>query len=195
MRNTLLVMIILYLSCLGSASAEKNNKPSCPASHLKIPRGLQIQANLGTSFWTGYVADYSKPGVGLAVITSYEFFDWLAAFASWHSGIHSTDQPYPPAQSSFSTNALHLGARLSIELGSFDLFAKGGAGGLWSEPNILVRIKNFPQEMDISWLGGIGFIWHTPRRHFWIGAEASAMGVSGFDQSWIMVSASIGITI
>jgi hypothetical protein len=115
--------------------------------------------------------------------------------AGWCTGFYDTDQPNPPAPGSFATHALHGSLRLGLPLATFDLYLRGGAGWMWSQPDILVRIPEFDSQLRLSWLGGAGFTWHTPRRHVWVGLEGNALGAGGLPGVMIVGTVVLGVTL
>jgi len=189
-RSLFVCALILAAPTTGAGAAESacNRPPS-------VPRGLTVRAGLGAAVWTGAVGEASRTGVAFSFGVGYELFSWLAVEANWSAGFHGTDAPFPPAPGAFATQALNLGARLTLPLEPFDLFLRGGAGWSWSRPNILVRIDDFASEPSLSWLGGLGFSWHTPRRRIWIGLECNAIGQIGLPSIWIVTNTVIGVTL
>jgi hypothetical protein len=121
--------------------------------------------------------------------------EWLAIEASWTTGFNATDQPRPPAPGAFATYLFHAGLRANLPLDRFDLFLRGGVGLQWSTPDILVRVDGFDSRVHLSWLGGLGFYWHTPHRRFWIGLEADAMGGLEFPGILLTGFAVVGCTL
>lgn len=188
------IILTLTLVLAGAAGTSPAAEPVC-GGPPPVPRGLVIRAGLGAAAWTGDVGGDSHTGVAFTFGAGYEFFRWLAVEANWSAGFHQTAQPFPPAPGAFSTQALSLGARLTLPLEPFDLFIRGGAGWSWSRPNILVRTDDFASEPRFSWLGGLGFSWHTPRRRIWIGLECSAIGQVDLPAIWIITNAVIGVTL
>ncbi len=189
-RLTMAYFLILTTPASVSMAAE----PVCGRAP-SVPRGLAVRAGLGAAVWTSTVGEDSRTGVAFSFGAGYEFFSWLAVEATWSAGFHETDAPFPPAPGTFATQALSLGARLTLPLEPFDLFLRGGAGWSWSSPDILVRIDDFASEPRLSWMGGLGFSWHTPRRRIWIGIESSAIGQIGLPSVWIVTNAVIGVTL
>jgi hypothetical protein len=189
MRN--IALLALLLTALPAGAEEEK----CPPVKPEVLRGPVVRAALGSAVWVGEVGEQSRPGFGITIGAGYEFFSWLALEVSWSSGTHDTDQPAPPAPGSFSTHAVHGGLRLGVPVGSFDIFLRGGAGWMWSRPNILVRIEKFDGQARLGWMGGAGFTWHTPRRHVWIGLEGSVLGAVDFPGMLIMAGAVIGVTL
>jgi hypothetical protein len=166
----------------------------CQPAEPAVARGLVVRTALGPAFWTDRVGSASKPGLGFVFGAGYELFSWLALEVNWSSGFHDTNQPRPPAPGSFATYALHAGLRANVPIGPFDIVARGGGGFMLAQPDILVRISAFDGQARLSWLGGLGFVWHTPRRRVWIGLEATAIGAGGFPGTLIMASTLIGVT-
>jgi len=189
-----LIRLALVAGLLAQALPVSAQPPECQPAEPAVPRGLVIRTALGPAFWTDSVGGASEPGLGFVFGAGYEFFSWLAVEINWASGFHDTNQKRPPAPGSFSTHALHAGARVNLPLGPFDIFLRGGGGFLLAEPDILVRISAFDGQPRLSWLGGLGFVWHTPRRRVWIGLEATAIGAGGFPGTLILSSALIGVT-
>jgi len=199
-----IVLVALLLAVLparaeagsGSVPADETaGEPECPPIKPDVLRGPVVRAAVGSAIWVGEVGEQSRPGFGITIGAGYEFFSWLALELSWSSGAHDTDQPAPPAPGSFSTHAVHGGLRLGVPVGSFDIFLRGGAGWMWSRPNILVRIEKFDGQVRAAWMGGAGFTWHTPRRHVWVGLEGSVLGAVDFPGMMIMAGAVIGVTL
>ncbi len=171
------ISLCVLLLCSSFALGGQNQ---CPEPPLAIPRGLYISANLGPAFWLGDVGKYSKPGLGFSFSLAYEWFSFLATEVTYNVGMNETDQRSPPAPGSFTTHGFYAGLRLNLPVQRFDLFARGGIGTQWSTPDILVRLDGFDKDAHLAWLGGLGFVWHTPRRHFWLGLESRAMGAVDF---------------
>jgi hypothetical protein len=166
----------------GSGTAQE---AACPPWEPESLRGWQVRTAVGPAIWFGDIGQVSHPGLAFSFETGYEFFSWLAVEASFLSGYHSTNQPAPPLPGTFNTQALHAGLRLSLPLGAFDLFLRGGVGLMWSRPDILVRIESFDGQTQFGWRGGLGFYAHTPRRRVFLGAEVSALG--GMDVAGILL--------
>ncbi len=189
------LLLIGLLALAAPTLAEDAPGPSCPAAEPAVPRGLVLRSSLGPAVWVGDVGRDSRPGVAFTFGAAWEFLPYLAVEASYRSGMHDTDQPRPPSAGSFTTHAFHAGARVGGPVDTFDLFVRGGVGFQWSTPDILVRVDGFDSDSRLSWLGGLGFTWHTPRRRFWIGFEADAMGGVGFPGILITAAAVIGCTL
>ena len=168
---------------------------ACPTAEPAVPRGLVLRSAVGPAFWVGDIASDSRPGIAFTFGAAWEFFPYLAVEADYRAGMHDTAQPRPPSAGSFTTHALHAGVRAGGPVDSFDLFVRGGVGMQWSTPDILVRVDGFDSDSRLSLLGGLGFTWHTPRRRFWIGFEADAMGGLGFPGIMITAAAVIGATL
>ncbi len=194
-RRVCTLVTVWSLLALAGAARSGSEPPACPEPPSGVPRGLFIRSALGPAVWFGSVGRDSKPGLAFSFGAGWEFFSWLAVEAAWTAGFHDTDQPRPPAPGSYTTHAFHGGLRFGLPLGRFDLFLRGGAGVQWSRPDILVRIERFDAQSRFSWLGGLGFTWHTPRRHFWIGLQADAMGALDFPGVLVTVSGAVGCTL
>ncbi len=182
------------------AAADPSGSPdpaptACPDPAPRVPRGLILRSALGPAVWLGEVGADSRPGLAFTFAAGWELWDFLAIEAAYRAGFHETDQPQPPAPGAFTTHALHGGLRLGWPLQRFDLFARGGVGVQWSTPDILVRVDGFDGDRRLSWLGGLGMIWHTPRRRFWIGFEADAMGGVGLPGVLLTVAGVVGCTL
>lgn len=187
--------IALLALLLAAAFPVRAGEVKCEPVKPKVLRGPVVRAAIGPAFWIGEVGQDSRPGFGLTFGAGYEFTSWLALEISWSSGTHDTDQPVPPAPGSFSTHAVHGGLRLGVPVGPFDIFLRGGAGWMWSRPNILVRVEKFDGQVRIGWLGGAGVTWHTPRRHVWVGLEGNVLGAVDFPGMMIMAGVVIGVTL
>jgi hypothetical protein len=202
-RSVALLALLLAASfpAVSSAGTETDLAPiraeevKCEPVKPKVLRGLAVRAALGPAFWIGEVGKDTRPGFAFTFGAGYEFTSWLALELSWSSGAHDTDQPAPPAPGSFSTHAVHGGLRLGVPVGSLDLFLRGGAGWMWSRPNILVRVEKFDGQVRIGWLGGAGVTWHTPRRHVWVGLEGNVLGAVDFPGMLILAGVVIGVTL
>ncbi len=178
-----------------SAGQDATAPADCPDPADRVPRGLTLRSALGPAVWLGAVGADSRPGLAFTFAAGWELWDFLAIEAAYRAGFHETDQPHPPAAGAFTTHALHGGLRLGWTLERFDLFARGGIGVQWSAPDILVRVENFDGRSRLSWLGGLGMTWHTPRRRFWIGIETDAMGGVGFPGVLLTVAGVVGCTL
>jgi hypothetical protein len=188
------LLVVLAIALLGPAAAAAP-EADCPPPPEAIPRGLQVRAAIGPAIWTGQVGANSRVGFSFSLQAAYELWPFLALEATWNSAVHETDQPPPPLPGTFSTHALHGGLRLALPLGRFDLFARGGVGLQWTRPDILVRIEGFDSDFKLGWLGGAGFVWHTPRKHFWLGLEGDAQGAVGFPDVLVSVHLLVGWTL
>jgi len=193
-RAELILLVVGLLGWAGSAGAEQPTA-SCPAAEPAVPRGLALRSSLGPAVWVGQVGRNSRPGIAFTFGAAWEFLPYLAIEADYRAGMNDTDQPRPPAAGSFTTHALHAGLRVGGPVDAFDLFVRGGVGLQWSSPDILVRVAGFDSDSHLSWLGGAGFTWHTPRRRFWIGLEADAMGAKDFPGIMITAAGVIGCTL
>jgi hypothetical protein len=195
LRTLPAVLLGMFLAVPATPVARAEQPPACEPQEPRVPRGFSVRTALGPAFWTGDVGGDSHPGMMFVFGAGYELFSWLAVEATWASGFHETDQPRPPAPGSFATHVLNGGLRLALPLEPFDLFLRGGAGIMWSRPDILVRIPRFDGKTRVGWLGGAGFNWHTPRRHVWIGLEVDALGAVDFPGILVLASAVIGVTL
>ena len=149
---------------------------------------------VGPAFWSGKIGENSRPGPGVALGIGFELFSWLSVEASWLTSIHLTNRPYPPSRDSFSTHAFHGGIRFVLPLGRFDLYLRGGAGGWFGVPDVLVHIKGLKQELRFSWLGGLGVLYHTLRKRFWIGLAGDVVGTHDRDDMLFMAALMLGCT-
>ncbi len=193
MKKLLLLLLIIWSLWPALTKAEL---PPCTVVEPQALRGWLFKAAMGPAVWTGPVGESSALGIGLTLGTGYEFLSWLAVEATWTSGLHDTRQPSPPAPGSFATHAFHFGGRLAWPMYPFDFFVRGGAGWTWSIPNILIRIEEFDGQAQLSWLGGAGIIWHTPRRRVWLGLECNAIGaINSALGTWIVSTAVLGVTL
>lgn len=170
-------------------------EPDCPPLQPGFPRGLQVRTAIGTGFFLGEVGRYSRPGLSVVLAADYEIFSFLALEAEYRLGLNATAQPEPPAPGNFTTQAATAGLRLALPLGRFDLFLRGGAGLLWSGPDILVRVPDFDGKTRVGWMGGLGFLYHTPRPRVFLGLEASCLGGVGFPGYYLSVNAVLGATL
>jgi hypothetical protein len=177
------------------ASAAVRAEPACPPLPAGFPRGLQARTAIGTGFFLGEVGRDSQPGLSIVLGLEYEIFSFLAVEAEYRLGWNATAQPEPPAPGEFMTQAATAGLRLSLPLGRFDLFLRGGAGVLWSGPDILVRVEGFDARARIGWMGGMGFLYHTPRPRIFLGLEASCLGGIGYPGIYLTVNALLGATL
>lgn len=177
------------------ASTAARAENSCPPLPAGFPRGLQVRSAVGTGFFLGEVGRDSQPGLSIALGLDYEIFSFLALEAEYRLGWNATAQPEPPAPGEFMTQAATAGLRLSLPLGRFDLFLRGGAGVLWSGPDILVRVEGFDARARIGWMGGMGFLYHTPRPRVFLGIEASCLGGAGYPGYYLTVNALLGATL
>lgn len=189
------LLLIGSLALAAPAAAEDAPGAKCPSAEPAVPRGLVLRSSLGPAVWVGQIGRDSRPGVAFTFGAAWEFLPYLAVEVDYRTGMHETDQPRPPSSGSFTTYAFHAGARVGGPVDSFDLFVRGGVGFQWSTPDILVRVDGFDSDSRLSWLGGLGFSWHTPRRRFWIGFEADAMGGVDFPGIMITAAAVIGCTL
>jgi hypothetical protein len=184
----------LLLSLLFFAPTGKTDEKQCPDPRPSVLRGAYARTTLGTAFWLGDIGKNSKPGLAFGLSAGYEFFSWLSLESSWQMSIHQTMQASPPSPGTFNSQAFHLNARFNLPLRMFDLYARGGGGWIWSQPNILVRVGNFDTKAHFSWLGGLGVVLHTTRRHVWLGIEGDILGAGSFPGTLINTTATIGIT-
>ncbi|HOX44601.1 MAG TPA: hypothetical protein PK668_13460 [Myxococcota bacterium] len=197
-RLALASCLALGLLAPGAGRAEEAPAPEgaeCPAPEDAIPRGLQLRASVGPAVWVGAVGPMADVGAVFSFQAAYELWPYLAVEAAWTSALHDTDQPAPPQPGTFTTHAAHGGLRLALPLGRFDLFARGGVGVQWVRPDILVRVEGFDGDLRLGWLGGLGFVWHTPQRHLWLGLEADAQGALGFPGILLTAHALLGWTL
>jgi hypothetical protein len=197
-RAARLAILALVPALSLAARAEETPAPEdteCPAPEDAIPRGLQLRASVGPAVWVGDVGPQAEVGAVFTFLAAYEVWPYLAVEAAWTSALHDTDQPAPPQPGTFTTHAAHGGLRLALPLGRFDLFARGGVGVQWVRPDILVRVEGFDGDVRLGWLGGLGFAWHTPRRHIWLGLEADAQGALGFPGILVTAHALLGWTL
>jgi hypothetical protein len=160
-----------------------------------ILRGLTFRTSTGPAKWTGEIGKDSALGYSISFGAGWEWLSWLATEAFWTVDFHDSDQAYPPAAKAFSTQAVHVGLRLNLEIDRFDLFLRGGGGILWSRPDIFVRMEEFNGQTSTSWMGGAGFIWHTLRRRFCLGFEISAMGAKNWPGILLSTSVLLGVTL
>lgn len=194
-QTPIAIVLAICLLALGPVSAKDNSPAQCPEAPSSVPRGLTVRTSLGPALWVGEMGPDVALGMALTFGAGWEFFDWLALEAVFSAGYHNTDQAQPPAPGTFSTLALHAAVRFNLPLDPFDLFLLGGFGFQQSQPDILVRVDSFDTDNHMSWLGGLGFVWHTPRRRFWIGMQANAMGGIEFPGILVRVSGLIGCTL
>jgi hypothetical protein len=189
--------LLMALTLVGLVGAQAYaDEPACPVARVEVYRGLQVRSALGSSFWLGNVGKTSSPGFAISFGVGYEFFSWLALEASWSSNINETQQKVPPAQGHFNTQTLNLGPRLSLPIKAFDLFLRGGAGWMWSAPNILVRTEGYDTQRHWSWMGGLGFFYHTPRRRVWLGIEGNVFApIENMKSFMIQATAVLGVTL
>jgi hypothetical protein len=186
------VLPLLLLSALAIA---KDNDIECPGLRPPVHRGLTVRATFGGALWVGKIGENSRPGPAFSFGLGYEIFSFLAAEVAWTSGIFRTHQPSPPRPGDFASNALHAGLRFTLPLNRFDLFVRGGIGFLIVAPDILVRIPEVDGKLRLSWDGGAGFVWHTPRKHFWVGFEGGVVGASNFPGIQILAFGILGTTL
>lgn len=187
------IVSLLLLSSLATAT---DNEVECPGLQPPpVHRGLTLRATLGAALWSGKIGDYSRPGPAFAFGLGYEIFSFLAAEVAWTSSLFGTHQPAPPRPGDVASNALHTGLRFTLPLGRFDLFVRGGIGFLLVAPDILVRVPEVDGKLRLSWQGGAGFTWHTPRKHFWVGIESGAIGASNFPGVQILAFGVLGTTL
>ena len=193
--NIIAIALAICLLSFGPLSAQEASPAQCPEPPSSVPRGLTVRTSLGPAMWVGEMGPDVALGMSLTFGAGWEFFEWLALEGIFSAGYHSTDQAQPPAPGTFSTLAVHAALRFNLPLDPFDLFLLGGFGFQQSQPDILVRVDGFDADGHMSWLGGLGFVWHTPRRHFWIGMQADAMGGIEFPGILVRVSGLIGCTL
>lgn len=187
------MIVICFLLQGVTWAAEQADR--CPGPPLSIPRGLYVDANIGPAFWLGEVGKYSKPGIGLSFGLAYEWLSYVATELSYNVGMHETDQQSPPSPGSFSTHGFYGSVRLNLPLERIDIFGRGGLGIQWSTPDILVRVEGFDKDAHLSWLAGLGFVWHTPRKRFWLGIETRALGAVDFPGIMLESSVVLGCNI
>jgi hypothetical protein len=188
-------LVALAFLLLAGQRLRAEEAPSCPPWEPPMLRGLQVRTSLGTGIWVGEVGKASRPGLALVFGADYEFFPWLAVEASYSLGFNGTDQDAPPTAGNFTTQAFHAGPRLTLPLDPFDLFLRGGVGWMGAQPDILVRIEKFDGKLRFGWMGGLGFLYHTPRRRVFVGFEASVLGAIDFPGYLLVCNAVLGVTL
>ncbi|MBN2495228.1 MAG: hypothetical protein JXR96_11590 [Deltaproteobacteria bacterium] len=193
MRGLVFSLIGLCLALPASVWADEAEV--CPPLPEAIPRGLNVHTSLGPALWLGDVGSYSQVGLAFRFGAGYELLPWVGLEAVWTTGHHATDQPAPPAPGTFTTHALHAVVKANLPLERFDLFAKGGFGMQWSKPDILVRVEGFDGQLCAAWLAGLGFAWHTPRKHVWLGAEVAVFGAIDFPGYLLSATGVLGFTL
>jgi len=184
---------LLFCMCLTGAPASAEE--ACPKPKDSIPRGMIVSTGVGPSFWLGDVGSDSQVGMNYHFNLGYELLPYLGFEASWTTGSHNTDQPHPPAEGSYSTYALQGLLRVNLPLGRFDLFAHGGAGLMWAQPDILVRVEDFNSDLHLAWSADLGFAWHSSRRRIWLGAQAGVLGGVDFPGYLLSASVVIGLSL